>query len=184
MVGFLGMSLEAICQTKSLDEVESTSLEVVEHSTGPVEKTILKALVSRLVKFKQTIPSSLSTIETSNVAVSLMPQMTKDMEAQLVEKKRKLSSLEVEVSRVGEEGTKLEAEIHHLSACKDELVDKRNSIVVELGKANEEASKELEDFKKQCHEHKQAIENRLKAKERVAQSNASWELFKENLGWQ
>ncbi|CAL1369421.1 unnamed protein product [Linum trigynum] len=183
MVEFFGMSLEAICQTISLDEVESTALKLTEHSTDPEEKTILKALVSRLAEFKQVIPSSLATNETSNAAKSLMPQITKDMEVKLVQRKRKLSSLEVEVSRLGEEGMKLEAEIQQLSARKAKLIDKRNSAVVKLEKANKEASKELEEFKKQCDENKQVIENGLKAKERLAQSNASWKLFKENLGW-
>ncbi|CAI0400310.1 unnamed protein product [Linum tenue] len=183
MVEFFGMSLEAICQTISLDEVESTALKLAEHSTDPEEETILKALVSRLAEFKQVIPSSLATNETSNAAKSLMPQITKDMEVKLVQRKRKLSSLEVEVSRLGEEGMKLEAEIQQLSAPKAKLIDQRNSAVVKLEKANEEASKELEEFKKQCDENKQVIENGLKAKERLAQSNASWKLFKDNLGW-
>ncbi|CAL1369427.1 unnamed protein product [Linum trigynum] len=183
LVGFLGMSLEAICQTKSLDEVESIVLKVVEHSTDPVETTILIAQVSRLAEFIEIIPCSLSTIETGCGVESSVSQMTKDMKARLVHRKRKLSCLKEELSRLGDEGMKLEVKIQQLSARKAELIGKRNLIVVELEKANEEASKELEDFTKQCDEDKLKIDGRLKAKERVAQSNASWKLFKENLGW-
>ncbi|CAI0402516.1 unnamed protein product [Linum tenue] len=125
MVGFLAMSLEAISQTKSLDEVENTALQLAEHATDPVEKTVLKDLVSRLAEFKEVIPSSLSTIETSRGVESSVDQVKKDMEARLLHRKRQLSSLEIEVSRLGEEDMKLEAEIQQLSARKAVIVDQR-----------------------------------------------------------
>ncbi|CAI0402515.1 unnamed protein product [Linum tenue] len=170
------MSLEAISQTKSLDEVENTALQLAEHATDPVEKTVLKDLVSRLAEFKEVIPSSLSTIETSRGVESSVDQVKKDMEARLLHRKRQLSSLEIEVSRLGEEDMKLEAEIQQLSA-------RKRSTVAELDKANQEAAKELEELMKQCDESRQAVENRMRAKERLAQSNTSWKLFKDNLGW-
>ncbi|CAI0402518.1 unnamed protein product [Linum tenue] len=183
MVGFLAMSLEAISQTKSLDEVENTALQLAEHATDPVEKTVLKDLVSRLAEFKEVIPSSLSTIETSRGVESSVDQVKKDMEARLLHRKRQLSSLEIEVSRLGEEDMKLEAEIQQLSARKAVIVDHGRSTVAELDKANQEAAKELEELMKQCDESRQAVENRMRAKERLAQSNTSWKLFKDNLGW-
>ncbi|CAL1370866.1 unnamed protein product [Linum trigynum] len=183
MVGFLAMSLEAISQTKSLDEVENTALQLAEQATNPVEKTVLKDLVSRLAEFKDVIPSSLSTIETSCGVESSVDQVKKDMEARLLHRKRQLSSLEIEVSRLGEEDMKLEAEIQQLSARKAVIVDQRRSTVAELDKANQEAAKELEELMKQCDESRQAVENRMRAKERLAQSNTSWKLFKDNLGW-
>ncbi|CAI0402523.1 unnamed protein product, partial [Linum tenue] len=79
----------------------------------------------------------------------------------------------VEVTRLGEEDLKLEAEIRQLSARKAIIFYQRSSTVAELDKANQEAVKELEELKKQCDESRQAVENRMRAKERLAQSNAS-----------
>ncbi|CAL1370860.1 unnamed protein product [Linum trigynum] len=183
LVGFLAMSLEAISQAGSLKDVEDTALQLADRATEPLEKTVLEYVVSNLAKFREVIPSSLSTIETSRVVESSAAQATKDLEVRLVHRKGQLSSLEAEFSRLGEEGTKLEAEIQQLLARKAKIIDHRNSTAADLEKATQEASQELEELKKQRGESKQAIEDRMRAEERLAQSNASWKLLKEHLGW-
>ncbi|CAN1835988.1 hypothetical protein LINPERHAP1_LOCUS34610 [Linum perenne] len=170
------MSLEALCQTKSLDEVENIALKIHDLATDHLEKTVLKDLLSRLAKFKETVPSSLLTIETSNVIDLSATQMTKDLEERLAHKKEQLTSLETEVSRLGEE-------VQQLTARKAKIVDHTKSTEIELEKAIEEAAKLLDELKEQHEERKQVGEKRMRAKDNLAQSNASWKLFKENLGW-
>ncbi|CAN1182932.1 hypothetical protein LINPERHAP2_LOCUS36246 [Linum perenne] len=183
LLRFFNMSLEALCQTKSLDEVENIALKIHDLATDHLEKTVLKDLLSRLAKFKETVPSSLLTIETSNVIDLSATQMTKDLEERLAHKKEQLTSLETEVSRLGEEGLKLDVEIQQLTARKAKIVDHTKSTEIELEKAIEEAAKLLDELKEQHEERKQVGEKRMRAKDNLAQSNASWKLFKENLGW-
>ncbi|CAI0402494.1 unnamed protein product [Linum tenue] len=183
LVGFLGMSLEAISQAGSLKDVEDTALQLADRATEPLEKTVLEYVVSNLAKFREVIPSSLSTIETSRVVELSAAQATKDLEVRLVHRKGQLSSLEAEVSKLGDEGTKLDAEIQQLVARKAKILDHRNSTAADLEKATQDASQELKELKKRRRESKQAIEDRMRAEEKLAQSNASWKLLKEQLGW-
>ncbi|CAN1772748.1 Ubiquitin C-terminal hydrolase 12 [Linum perenne] len=184
LVEFFDMSLEALCQDKSFCEVENIANKIVEQVTDPLEKTIMEDLVSRLAEFKEVIPSSLSTIESSHATESSVIQTSKGLEARLAHKKGQLTTLEAEVSRLGKEGMKLENEIQQLTTCKDEILDHMNSAKAELKKVNQEASEELVELKKQHDERKEAGRKRMRAEEKLAQSNASWKLFKKNLGWQ
>ncbi|CAN1772745.1 Ubiquitin C-terminal hydrolase 12 [Linum perenne] len=182
LFGFLDTSLEALSQSKSLDEAESTALEILKQATDPLEETVLKDLVSRLAEFKETVPSSLSAIETSHDEESSVAQMIKELETRLVHRNGQLTCLEAEVSRLEEEDMKLEVEFQELTARKAKILEHKSSTAVELDKANEEASKELEELKKQHARRKLAGEKRMGAKDKLAQANASWKLFKENLG--
>ncbi|CAN1814996.1 Ubiquitin C-terminal hydrolase 13 [Linum perenne] len=184
LVGFLETSLEALIQSKSLDEAENTALEILKQATDPLEKAVLEDLNSRLAEFKEIVPSSLSAIETSHDEESSVAQMIKELETRLVHRKGQLTSLEAEISRLEEEDMNVEAEFQQLTARKAKILDHKNSTAVELDKANEEASKELEELKKQHGERKEAGRKRMRAEEKLAQSNASWKLFKDNLGWQ
>ncbi|CAN0905529.1 Ubiquitin C-terminal hydrolase 12 [Linum grandiflorum] len=184
LVGFLDMSLEAVSQSKSLDEVESIIVKILKQTTDSLEKAVLNDLVSRMAEFKELVPSSLSTIETSHDVESSVTQMIKELEVRLVHRKGQLASLEAEIARLEEQGMKLEAEIQQLTARNAKILHHKNATAVELDKANEEASKELEEWKKQHAEKKEAVEKRMTAKDKLAQANASWKLFKENLGWQ
>ncbi|CAN0885757.1 MATH domain and coiled-coil domain-containing protein At3g27040 [Linum grandiflorum] len=74
-------------------------------------------LISLLAEFKETVPSSLSTIEISGA------QMTKDFDERLAYRKGQLTSLEADVSRLSEECSKLEAEIQQLSPCKSNILE-------------------------------------------------------------
>ncbi|CAN1277931.1 Ubiquitin C-terminal hydrolase 12 [Linum perenne] len=183
LVGFFDTSLEALCQTKSLNEVKNTAVEVLELVTDPLEKKTMRGLISRLDKFKEVIPSSLSTIESSHAIESSAAQMSEDLEARLVHRKGQLTSLEAEVSRLGEEGSKLDAEIQQLTARKARILEHMSFTEAELKKANQVASKELDELKDQHTKQKQAGRKRKRAEEELAQSNASWKLFKEQLGW-
>ncbi|CAN0863666.1 Ubiquitin C-terminal hydrolase 13 [Linum grandiflorum] len=184
LLGFLDKSLDALSQSKSLDEVENIALGIFKQTANPLEKTVLNDLVSRLAEFKQIVPISLSTIEASHDVESSVAQMIKGLEVRLVHRKGQLTSLEAEIGRLEEEGIKLEAEFQQLSARKERTCDHRNSTAVELEKANEEASKELEELKKQQGRRTEAVGKRMDAKDKLAQANASWKLFKEKLGWQ
>ncbi|CAN0927542.1 hypothetical protein LINGRAHAP2_LOCUS35962 [Linum grandiflorum] len=157
LAGFLNTSLEALCQSESLDEVESIALEISEQANDPLEKNVLKDLLSRLGEFKEFVTSSLSTIETSLAIESSKARMTKDLVEGLAHRKRQLAFLEAEVSTLEEEDTKLEAEIQQLAAHKAKVVDRKNATAAELEKANRDACKKLDEVKKQ-----QAGENRMR----------------------
>ncbi|CAL1370888.1 unnamed protein product [Linum trigynum] len=179
---FFGMSLEAISKANSFDQVQQVVLKFDEHNSDPIKKMVLKDLVSRLVEFRDSIPRSLSIIETSSDVEKSTVQATKELEGKLVQRQKQLKFLESEVSRIEEEEMKVEAEIQLLGALREKLVNEKNLTVGEMEVANREASKELGELKGKQLERKQASENKLRAKERLAQSNASWKLFKENLG--
>ncbi|CAN1845102.1 Ubiquitin C-terminal hydrolase 12 [Linum perenne] len=182
LIEFLEMSLEAISQHNRFDNVHDLVLKISEHATDPFEKTVLKDLLSRVVEFKNTIPRSLSMIETSHEVEASSAQATKELEGSLVRRQKQLAFLESEVSRIEEEVMKVEAELQLLGALKQKLVDEKSLTAAEMEITNREACRELGELKSKHREHKQAKENRLRAKERIAQSNASWKLFKENLG--
>ncbi|CAL1370872.1 unnamed protein product [Linum trigynum] len=179
--GFLDMTLEAISRAKSLDEVEDAATKIAAHATDPVEKTVLQEVLARLAEFKDMVPSSLSAIETSHAVESSGAEITRAAEVRLVHRKKQLSALEAEVSRLQDEDLKLESEIKQLADRKAKIVDHMKSTAAELDRANREASKELDEFEKQHDEIKEAVENRMRAMERLAQGNASWKLFKKNL---
>ncbi|CAI0402528.1 unnamed protein product [Linum tenue] len=179
--GFLDMTLEAISRAKSLDEVEDAATKIAAHATDPVEKTVLQEVLARLAEYKEMVPSSLSAIETSHAVESSGAEMTRAAEVRLVHRKKQLSGLEAEVLRLQDEDLKLESEIKQLADRKAKVVDHMKSTAAELDRANGEASKELDEFEKQHDEIKEAVENRMRAMERLAQGNASWKLFKKNL---
>ncbi|CAN1282408.1 hypothetical protein LINPERPRIM_LOCUS18050, partial [Linum perenne] len=82
-----------------------------------------------------------------------------------------------------QEGLKLDVKIQQLSACKAKIVDQTNSTSIELEKDIEEASKVLDELKKKHEERQQVGRKRMRAMDNLAQSNASWKLFKDKLGW-
>ncbi|CAN1772729.1 Ubiquitin C-terminal hydrolase 12 [Linum perenne] len=174
-------SLESLHQTNSLDEAEDIAHEILLLATDPLQKTALKDLISRLTEFKDTVPSSLSTIETSLAIEATKAEITNDLEQRLAHRKGQLTSLEAEVSRLKGEGSKLDVEIQQLTSRKARILKHMNSTEVELEKANQEASNELDELKKEHQERKEAGEKRMRAMEKLAHANASWKLFK-NLG--
>ncbi|CAI0402536.1 unnamed protein product [Linum tenue] len=184
LVGFLSMSVETMAQTESLDHVENIARQVAEHAaTDPREKAILKELVERMGEFKEVVPSSLAAIERSNLIESSVAQLTKGLEVRKILSKMLLSNLVAEAYRLGKEGMKLEAEIQQLSAHKRKVIEERNSITVELEKANQDASNLLEELQKQRGESEEAVQRRMRAQEKLAESNSSWKLLEQKLGW-
>ncbi|CAN1309387.1 hypothetical protein LINPERPRIM_LOCUS27676 [Linum perenne] len=113
-------------------------------------------------------------IETSNAVETSAGHAATELEGKLVQKQTQILVLE-------SEETKLESEIKLLVACKDKMAVKRKSKTTELTETNQEASRGIEELKKLLEERNQAIENKMTAKEKLAQSNASWKLFKEYL---
>ncbi|CAN1772730.1 hypothetical protein LINPERHAP1_LOCUS12286 [Linum perenne] len=157
------MSVKSLYQTKSLDEAVNVAVEILALTTDPLHQTVLKDLLSRLADFKETIPSCLYTIETSSDLKSSNAGMIRDLEERLVHRKKQLTSLEAEASRLKEESSKLDVEIQQLTSRKAKILEHMNSTGVELEKANEEASKELDELKK---EHRKRKEAGMRAMER------------------
>ncbi|CAN0927541.1 Ubiquitin C-terminal hydrolase 12 [Linum grandiflorum] len=183
LVALFGASLETLSQTKLLDEAEFLAQEILNQTTDPLEKTVLQDLLSCLAEFKETVPSSLSTIETSRDVESSIARSTKDLDDCLVRKKGELTSLEAEVSGLEEERVKLDAEIRRLLACRAKIIDQTNCAAFELEKVVEEASGVLDELKKQHEERQQVGEKRMRAMDDLARSNGRFKLFKEKLGW-
>ncbi|CAN1252490.1 hypothetical protein LINPERPRIM_LOCUS8032 [Linum perenne] len=147
LIEFLEMSLEAISQHNRFDNVHDLVLKISEHATDPFEKTVLKDLLSRVVEFKNTIPRSLSMIETSHEVEASSAQATKELEGSLVRRQKQLAFLESEVSRIEEVVMKVEAELQLLGALKQKLVDEKSLTVAEMEITNREACRELGELK-------------------------------------
>ncbi|CAN1772765.1 ATP-dependent DNA helicase Q-like 4A [Linum perenne] len=179
---FFEMSLEAIFQANWFDNVHEVVLKISDLATSPFEKRVLKDLLSRLVEFKNSTPESRSIVESSTIVETSSSKKQKQLEGSLLQRQNKLTFLDSEVSRIEEYQLKMEAEIQQLLARKDKLVREKNSALVEMEATNKEAARELEELKREHTEHEQASNNRLRAKEKLAQNNLSWKLFKENLG--
>ena len=78
------MSLESLCQTKSLEEVENVAHEIlVLAADRSRQKAVLEDLISHLAEFKETAPLCLSTLETCLVIETSKGHMSKDLEGRL-----------------------------------------------------------------------------------------------------
>ncbi|CAN1772726.1 hypothetical protein LINPERHAP1_LOCUS12283 [Linum perenne] len=178
LVGFFDMSLESICQTKSLDEVEAIALEILAQTTDPLGKTVMKDLLSCLAEFKESVPSSISTVDTSRAIESSIAQMTKDQ----VHKMAELTSMDAEISRLEQEGLKLDVEMQQLSASNAKILDEKIFKTIQLQKGIEETSKVLDERYEQDRERNQASRKRFIAMDELSRSNDSWKLFKDGFG--
>ncbi|CAN1772781.1 hypothetical protein LINPERHAP1_LOCUS12305, partial [Linum perenne] len=174
LAAFLEKSVEAISEANAFDEIEGIILKIAEQETDPIKKSALKKILTRVAEFKDSIPEYLTMIETSKSVETSRAHTATELEAKLVDRQNQIRVLESEVSRIWEEETKLESEIKLLIARKEKMA-------AELTETNQEASREIEELKKQVEERNQAGENKMTAKEKLAQSNASWKLFKEYL---
>ncbi|CAN1772796.1 ATP-dependent DNA helicase Q-like 4A [Linum perenne] len=154
---FFEMSLEAICQANWFDKVHEIVLKISDLATDPFEKTVLKDLLSHL-------------------------ETTKQLKESLLDRQNELALLDSEVSRIEKDQLKVDAEIQQLLARKEKLVHGKNSALAKMEAANKEASRGLRELKRKQAEHEQAMDNLMTAKEKLTQNNASWKLFKENLG--
>ncbi|CAN1277956.1 ATP-dependent DNA helicase Q-like 4A [Linum perenne] len=180
---YFEMSLEAICRANLFDKVNEVVLKISDLATDPFEKRVLKDLLSRLVEFRSSTPKSISIVESPPMVETPSPAETrKQLEGNLVQRKKQLTFLDAKALRIEEEKMKVEAEIRQLVARKDKLVREEKSVLAELDVANREASREVEGLKRKQREHEHARKNRLRAKERLARNNVSWKLFKDNLG--
>ncbi|CAN1277953.1 hypothetical protein LINPERPRIM_LOCUS16493 [Linum perenne] len=179
---FFEMSLEAICRSNRFDSVHEVVLKISDLATDPFEKRILKDLLSRLVEFRRSTPESLSIVESSPMVETSNVHAKKQIEGSLLQRQNQLTFLDSEVSRIEEDQLKVDAEIEQLLARKDKLVHEKKSALAEMDAANREASMELGDLERKQAEHERARDDLLRAKEKLAQNNLSWKLFKENLG--
>ncbi|CAN1338712.1 hypothetical protein LINPERPRIM_LOCUS38194 [Linum perenne] len=135
------MSLEALCQSKSLDKVESNALEIYKQENDPLEKRVLEELLQREAKFKETVPSLISTIAIESTEA----QMTSVLLKRLDHRKGQLTCFKEEVYRLEEEELKLEAEIQQLSARKAKIVEHKNATAIDPAKGKQDASTELDN---------------------------------------
>ncbi|CAN1277974.1 hypothetical protein LINPERPRIM_LOCUS16503 [Linum perenne] len=181
LLEFLDTSVESISGSDAFEDIEKIVVKIVEQETDPIKKSALKKILTRVAEFKDSIPEYLTMIETSNSVETSRAHTATELEAKLVDRQNQIRVLESEVSRIWEEETKLESEIKLLIARKEKMADERKLKSTELTETNQEASREIEELKKQVEERNQAGENKMTAKEKLAQSNASWKLFKEYL---
>ncbi|CAN1237682.1 ATP-dependent DNA helicase Q-like 4A [Linum grandiflorum] len=178
---FFEMSLEAIWQANSFDSVRELVRKFSEIASDPFEKRMLKDLLSRLVEFNCSTPKSLSVIESSAAIETSNIQAKKQIEASLLERQNQLKVLDSEVSRIEEDQLKLDAEYKQLLSRRCKLGHEKNLAIAEMEAANREASRELVELEKKQAEHERARDDLRRAKEKLAQNNASWKFFKENL---
>ncbi|CAN0825274.1 ATP-dependent DNA helicase Q-like 4B [Linum grandiflorum] len=178
---FFEMSLEAIWQANSFDSVRELVRKFSEIASDPFEKRMLKDLLSRLVEFNCSTPKSLSVIESSAAIETSNIQAKKQIEASLLERQNQLKVLDSEVSRIEEDQLKLDAEYKQLLSRRCKLGHEKNLAIAEMEAANREASRELVELEKKQAEHERARDDLRRAKEKLAQNNASWKFFKDNL---
>ncbi|CAN1277961.1 hypothetical protein LINPERPRIM_LOCUS16498 [Linum perenne] len=185
LADFFEMSLEAIIHADWIWDVEDLVRKIHELGSDPSEKLMMKELLSSLSDSWTTIRDSQSILDcTPAFETTPAHPRTMELEGSLLNRQKELTLLDSEVSRIEEERMKLEAEIQQLVALNDKLVQAKNSAVAEMEVANREASKELGELKRKHREREQVSRNRLKAKEKIAQSNASWKLFKKIWNYQ
>ncbi|XP_050226556.1 uncharacterized protein LOC126676409 isoform X2 [Mercurialis annua] len=178
--GFLNMSLEAIRQADAFGNIEKIILALVQHSNSLQEKTILEDLASRLAEFQESVPKSTIIAEAVQARKISLAGKTVDLNARLDQRQKELSALEEKCSRLSEEEAKLHAEIQRLTTQKEELLSQKQSAAIELQKANEGASRELEEWRGLEGEFKQSNAERLGAKEKLALANVRWKHYRED----
>ncbi|CAL1370892.1 unnamed protein product [Linum trigynum] len=184
LVTFFEMTVEAILKANAFDAVEKIVRKMADYQLMPTDHPHpLKNMLSRLAEFKEAIPASLTMIESCSAIETSRARNVKDLERRLAQKQKELSVLESEVSRLGVEEAKLEAQIRALVAFKEKMAGARAARESELEKINGEATREVEELKRQMHECNQAGEGKMVAKEKLAQFNASWKLFRDYLGF-
>ncbi|XP_050229345.1 uncharacterized protein LOC126678493 [Mercurialis annua] len=179
--GFLNMSLEAIQQADAFGNIEKIILVLVQHANSLQEKTILEDLASRLAEFQESVPRSTTIAETLRARKTSLAGKTVDLNARLEQRKKELTSLEDKFSRLSEEAAKLHAEIQRLTTQKEEVFSLKQSAAIELQKANEGASRDLEEWRDLEGEIKQSNAERLGAKEKLVLANVRWKHYKEDL---
>ncbi|XP_050231229.1 uncharacterized protein LOC126680213 [Mercurialis annua] len=183
LLGFFNMSLEAIQQANAFRNIERIIIELANNTTITLqEKTILEDLASRLTEFQESIPNSTIVTETVKDRRISLAEKTANLNSRLEKRQKEISSLVEKFSRLSEEEAKLEAEIQRLMMRKEELVTQKKSAAVELQKANEGASRELEEWRGLEGEIKESNGEWRGAKEKLALANVRWKLFKEDLG--
>ncbi|CAN0846686.1 hypothetical protein LINGRAHAP2_LOCUS4566 [Linum grandiflorum] len=136
------MSIETICQANRFDNVHAAVLKMSNLTTDPLEKRVLKDLLSRLVEFRSNISESLSIIKSSSTVESSSSQKIKCLEESLLQRQNGLTFLDSAVSRIDEE-------IQQLLARKDKLVSEKKSALAKMEAANKEASRELGELKRE-----------------------------------
>ncbi|CAN1772744.1 Ubiquitin C-terminal hydrolase 13 [Linum perenne] len=199
LVEFLDMSVEALCQSESLDTVKSIALEIYKQANDLHEKRVLEDLLLQLPEFKYKVPSLVSTIAIE----SSKAQMTNDLLKRMNDRNGLQICLEAEIFRLEVEDLKLrseiqllsarkaiieddwnlEEEIEQLSARKAKIVEHKNATAVDLERVKLDASTEFYELKMQEENVKQAGEKRMRATKELDHLNENWKLFKYNLGW-
>ncbi|KAF2299934.1 hypothetical protein GH714_006206 [Hevea brasiliensis] len=180
--GFFNMPLEAIQQANAYGSIEGIISSLIQTCNDLREKTILEDLLSRLAEFKESIPVAKTITETAQARRTSLSGKTTDLDARLAQRQKKLSFLEIEFSRLSKEEEKLEAQIQLLITQKEKILANKKHVLADLEKNNEDATKDLEEWRNLESEIKQANVDWLGAKEKLALANVRWKLFKEDLG--
>ncbi|CAN0927551.1 hypothetical protein LINGRAHAP2_LOCUS35970 [Linum grandiflorum] len=147
------------------------------------EETELESEIQRLLASKAKVVDHKSSTAAEIAKVKLEASreleessriQIKNMEARSAHRENRLTFLDDEISRLGEEETKLETEIQRQLAWKAKVVDYKSSTTAEMEKVKLEACRESEELKEQLRENKRASDT-------VAQANSWWEILKVKL---
>ncbi|XP_050226554.1 uncharacterized protein LOC126676408 [Mercurialis annua] len=182
LVRFFNMSLEAIQEANAFGNIEGIILALIQHADNLKEKTILEDLASHLAEFRESIPNSTTIAETVEARRISLAGKNVDLKARLEQRQEEITALEDKFSMLSEEEEKTQTEILRLMIQKEEHLSQKNSLAIELQKANEGASRDLEEWRGLEGEVKQSNAEWLGAKEKLALANVRWKLFKEDLG--
>ncbi|KAJ9189109.1 hypothetical protein P3X46_000440 [Hevea brasiliensis] len=166
--GFFNMPLEAIQQANAYGSIEGIISSLIQTCND--------------LQFKESIPVAKTITETAQARRTSLSGKTTDLDARLAQRQKKLSFLEIEFSRLSKEEEKLEAQIQLLITQKEKILANKKHVLADLEKNNEDATKDLEEWRNLESEIKQANVDWLGAKEKLALANVRWKLFKEDLG--
>ncbi|XP_058008802.1 uncharacterized protein LOC131183049 [Hevea brasiliensis] len=113
-------------------------------------------VLSSLAELKESIPVAATIAETAQARRTSLSGKTTDLEARLAQREKKLSFLETEFSRLSKEEEKVEAQFQFLITQKEKILANKKYVLADLEKTNDEALKDLEEWRNLESEIKQA----------------------------
>ncbi|KAF2299930.1 hypothetical protein GH714_006036 [Hevea brasiliensis] len=133
--------------------------ELIKSSSPPpsiaAETKILPKVLSHLAELKESIPVAATIAKTAQAHRTSLSGKTTDLEARLAQREKKLSFLETEFSRLSKEEEKVEAQFQFLITQKEKILANKKYVLADLEKTNDEALKDLEEWRNLESEIKQ-----------------------------
>ncbi|EEF39746.1 conserved hypothetical protein [Ricinus communis] len=123
------VSLEAIHQAGAFRDIGQTICTLIQHVPNQHERENLEYLtMPRLAEFKEIVPGTITTAETAESQRSSLLEKSRELNANLVQIQKRLSSTEIKLSEISEEEGKLEMEIQELNARKEQLLARKKFV--------------------------------------------------------